>query len=198
MAVVDEKKQLLQCKVVYYGAGLGGKTTNLRMVHQRTDPKMRGKLHMLETNTKPTLFFDFIPLSVGRIGGLEARFNLYTVPGHSYNNTTRKAILKDVDGIVFVSDSHRDRMEANVDSIMDLDENLLEYGRRLIELPHVIQYNKRDLDEIAPVAEMREELNRHDVPDFEAVASLGNGVLETLETIVRLVSDRVTRNDRLQ
>jgi signal recognition particle receptor subunit beta len=192
MAIVDDKKKLLQCKIVYYGAGLGGKTTNLRTAHKKTDPKRRGKLLTLETESKPPLFFDFAPLSTGKIKGHETRFSFYTVPGHSYDNLTRKALIRDVDGVVMVCDSQKDRMEANIDSFMNLEENLLEYKHKLNELPHVIQYNKRDLEDIVPVAEMRKELNRYNAPDFEAIAIQGQGVLETLEAIVRMVTEKVT------
>lgn len=194
MPFIDIKKNLLQCKIVYYGTGLGGKTTNLRKIHEKTDPKMRGKLLSLETETERTLFFDFVPISVGKIKGLETRFSFYTVPGQSFYNLTRKAILKDVDGVVFVSDSQEIRMEANIDSYMNLEENLLEYKKKITELPHVIQYNKRDLDEIVSVATMREEINVHKVPDFEAVAVEGTGVFETLRTIVRMVAEKVTKD----
>ncbi len=194
MPFIDVKKQLLQCKIVFYGTGMGGKTTNLRMIHQKTDPKMRGKLLSLETETERTLFFDFVPLSVGKIKGLETRFSFYTVPGQSFYNLTRKAILKDVDGVVFVSDSHEDRMDANIDSILNLEENLVEYKRTLTEMPHVIQYNKRDLEDISPISEMREELNLHKAPDFEAIAIQGQGVFETLRTIVRMVAEKVTKD----
>ena len=139
MPFIDVKKHLLQCKIVYYGTGMGGKTTNLRVIHSKTDPKMRGKLLSLETETERTLFFDFVPLSVGKIKGLDTRFSFYTVPGQSFYNLTRKAILKEVDGVVFVSDSQEHRMDANVDSILNLEENLVEYKRSLTELPHVIQ-----------------------------------------------------------
>ena len=194
MPFVDVKKQLLQCKIVFYGTGMGGKTTNLRVIHQKTDPKNRGKLLSLETETERTLFFDFVPLSVGKIKGLDTRFSFYTVPGQSFYNLTRKAILKDVDGIVFVSDSQEERMDANIDSILNLEENLAEYKRELSKTPHVIQYNKRDLEDISPVVEMREELNRYKAPDFEAIAIQGKGVFETLRTIVRMVAEKVTKD----
>ena len=194
MPFVNVKKQLLQCKIVFYGTGLGGKTTNLKVIHQKTNPKMRGKLLSLETETERTLFFDFVPLAVGKIAGLDTRFSFYTVPGQSFYNLTRKAILKDVDGVVFVSDSDEDRMEANIDSLINLEENLAEYKRELKLVPHVIQYNKRDLDDIVPVEEMRKELNRHGVPDFEAVAIEGKGVFETLRAIVQMVAEKVTKD----
>jgi signal recognition particle receptor subunit beta len=194
MPFVDVKKKQLQCKVVYYGTGMGGKTTNLRMIHKKTDPAMRGKLLSLETETERTLFFDFVPISIGKIKGLDARISFYTVPGQSFYNLTRRAILKEVDGIVFVSDSQEERMEANIDSILNLEENLDSYKIPLKDLPHVIQYNKRDLDNIAPVEQMREELNRYGAPDFEAVAIESQGVFETLRSIVQKVMEKVTQD----
>jgi len=197
MPFVDIKKQELQCKIVFYGTGLGGKTTNLKIIHSKTNPKMRGKLLSLETETERTLFFDFVPISIGKYKGLDTRFSFYTVPGQSFYNLTRKAILKDVDGIVFVSDSQKSRMDANIDSILNLEENLQTYKKSLTVLPHVIQYNKRDLDNIVPVEEMRIELNQHNAPDFEAVAIEGKGVFETLRTIVQQTMDRVTKDLKL-
>jgi signal recognition particle receptor subunit beta len=194
MPFVDVKKHQLQCKIVYYGTGLGGKTTNLRVIHQKTDPKMRGKLLSLETETERTLFFDFVPLSVGKIRGLDTRFGFYTVPGQSFYNLTRKAILKDADGIVFVSDSQEERMDANIDSFLNLQENLAEHKVDLEQLPHVIQYNKRDLDEIVAVEKMREELNMFKVPDFESIAIEGTGVFETLRSIVGIVVEKVKKD----
>ena len=194
MPFVDVKKHQLQCKIVYYGTGMGGKTTNLRMIHQGTDPKMRGKLLSLETESERTLFFDFVPLSVGKIRGLDTRFAFYTVPGQSFYNLTRKAILKDVDGIVFVADSQEERMDANADSILNLEENLADHNIKLAELPHVIQYNKRDLSPITAVEEMREELNPYRAPDFEAIAIKGTGVFETLRAIVQMVVKKVTHD----
>ncbi|MBN2496118.1 MAG: GTPase domain-containing protein [Deltaproteobacteria bacterium] len=191
MAFIDVKKGQLQCKIVYYGTGLGGKTTNLRFLHKETDPKKRGKLLSLETETERTLFFDFVPISMGKIKGLETRFSFYTVPGQSFYNLTRRAILKQVDGIVFVSDSQVSRMEANIDSILNLEENLQTYGIQLKSVPHVIQYNKRDLEDTVSVDEMRNELNRYHVPDFEAVAIKGEGVIEAMGMIVKMVTEKV-------
>ncbi len=193
MSLVNYATKEITCKIVYYGTGMGGKTTNLRVVHQKTDPKMRGKLLSLETETERTLFFDFVPLSVGKIKGFDTRFSFYTVPGQSFYNLTRKAILKDVDGIAFIADSQELRMEANIDSILNLGENLLEHNIHLKDLPHVIQYNKRDLEEIVPTAEMRVELNRFGAPDFEAIAIQGRGVFETLRTIVTKVAEKVVK-----
>lgn len=194
MPFIDAKKRVLQCKIVYYGAGLGGKTTNLRMIHKSTDPSRRGKLLSLETETERTLFFDFMPLSVGKIRGLETRFSFYSVPGQSFYNLTRRAILKDVDGIVFVSDSQEDRMDANIDSFLSLEENIASYGIELAKFPHVIQYNKRDMPNAVSVEQMRAEINLYGAPDFEAVASEGTGVTETLQKVVRLVADKVVRD----
>lgn len=197
MPTIDVKNRQLNCKLVYYGTGLGGKTTNLRCIHKKTNPKMRGKLISLETATERTLFFDFFPMSVGNVKGLETRFSFYTVPGQSFYNLTRRTILKDVDGLVFVSDSQVDRMEANVDSFLNLQENLSTYKLELGQVPHVIQYNKRDLKEIVPVEEMRRELNPLGAPDFEAIATEGQGVFETLRAIIRLVIEKVTADLKL-
>ena len=191
MPFIDVKKRILQCRIVYYGTGLGGKTTNLRVIHKKTAPEKRGKLLSLETETERTLFFDFVPISMGKIRGLDTRFSFYTVPGQSFYNLTRKAILKDVDGIVFVSDSQEVRMDANIDSFLNLEENLLGHKLRLAEVPHVIQYNKRDLEGIVPVEEMRQELNQHGVPDFEAVAIREEGVIESMSAILKIVSKKV-------
>ncbi len=197
MPFIDVKKQQLQCKIVYYGTGLGGKTTNLRFIHKKTEAKKRGKLLSLETETERTLFFDFVPISMGNIGDLETRFSFYTVPGQSFYNLTRKAILKEVDGVVFVADSQEDRMEANIDSILNLEENLLTYGIDLKNVPHVIQYNKRDLEAIVPIEQMRKELNRYHVPDFEAIAIDGQGVIETMGMAVKMATEKVVKDLKL-
>ena len=197
MPFIDVKKQQLQCKIVYYGTGLGGKTTNLRFIHKQTDAQKRGKLLSLETETERTLFFDFVPISMGKIGDLETRFSFYTVPGQSFYNLTRKAILKEVDGVVFVADSQEERMEANIDSILNLEENLLTYGIKLKDIPHVIQYNKRDLEAIVPVEQMRKELNHYNAPDFEAVAIDGQGVIETMGMAVKMATEKVVKDLKL-
>lgn len=194
MPVIDVKKRQLICKLVYYGTGLGGKTTNLRHIHKKSNPKTRGKLISLETESERTLFFDFFPLAMGKVKGMDTRFSFYTVPGQSFYNLTRKTILKDVDGVVFVADSHEDRFEANIDSYLNLQENLQTYKIALDALPHVIQYNKRDLDEAVSVEELRKEINTFGVPDYEAVALGGQGVFETLRTAVKLVISRVTKD----
>ena len=197
MPFVDVKKDQLQCKIVFYGTGMGGKTTNLRVIHSNTAQNMRGKLLSLETETERTLFFDFVPLSVGKVKGLDTRFSFYTVPGQSFYNLTRKAILKDVDGIVFISDSQTSRMEANIDSYYNLEENLLTHNFQLENVPHVIQYNKRDLEDIVSVDEMRKDLNRFSVPDFEAIAIEETGVMDTLNKVVEMVLEKVTTDLQL-
>jgi mutual gliding-motility protein MglA len=187
MPYVDVKKRLIHLKIVYYGTGMGGKTTNLKVLYEKTDPKLRGKMMSLATQTERTLFFDFVPMSLCKIKGLETRFNFYTVPGQSFYNLSRKAILKDVDGLVFVADSQTDRFEANIDSFLNLEENMLEMKLPLKDVPHVIQYNKRDLSPVNSVEELRRELNKYKVPDFEAVATKGTGVMETVRATIQLV-----------
>ncbi len=191
MSTIDIKTRQINCKIVYYGTGMGGKTTNLRVIHKKSNPKQRGKLLSLETESERTLFFDFFPLAGGNVMGFEVRFAFYTVPGQSFYNRTRKTILKDVDGVVFVSDSQVERHEANIDSYLNLQENLDEARVKLATLPHVIQYNKRDLAEVVPVEQMRHDLNTFGVPDFEAAALHETGVFETLRAIVKLTMDRV-------
>jgi len=149
----------INCKIVYYGPGLGGKTTNLEHIYGKVKPETRGKLISLATETERTLFFDFLPVDLGTIRGFNTRFHLYTVPGQVYYNASRKLILKNVDGIVFVADSQMERMEANLESMQNLYDNMAEYGYDLTRLPFVIQYNKRDLPNAAPVSELQEELN---------------------------------------
>lgn len=193
MATIDVKARQISCKLVYYGTGMGGKTTNLRFIHKKTNPKQRGKLLSLETESERTLFFDFFPMAAGKLAGMDLRFSFYTVPGQSFYNLTRKTILKDVDGVVFVSDSQTDREEANIDSYLNLQENMREYKIDLAEFPHVIQYNKRDMDDIIPLEEMKKQLNTFNVPDFEAVAVNGVGVFESLKAIVQLTTERVKK-----
>jgi hypothetical protein len=193
MAVIDAKARRITYKLVYYGPGLGGKTTNLKVIHSKSNPKQRGKLLSLETESERTLFFDFFPLAGGKLLGMDTRFSFYTVPGQSFYNLTRRTILKDVDGVVFVGDSQSHRVEASIDSYLDLEENLQLHKVELATLPHVIQYNKRDLAGVASVAELRRELNRYEVPDFEAVAIEGEGVFETLRTVVNLVMARTKK-----
>ena len=177
----------MAAKIVYYGPGLGGKTTNLEHVYRKVSPSTRGKLISLATETERTLFFDFLPLALGQIRGFKTRFHLYTVPGQVFYDASRKLILKGVDGVVFVADSQIERMEANVESLDNLRINLAEQGYDLDKLPSVIQYNKRDLPNAAPLHEMKRLLNPNGVPDFEACATVGKGVFETLKAVARLV-----------
>jgi len=176
----------LAAKIVYYGPGLSGKTTNLQVIYRRTHPKSRGELISLETGADRTLFFDLLPLEVGRIKGFNVRFQLYTVPGQVHYNETRKLVLKGVDGIVFVADSQETLLESNLESLENLAENLAFYNLKIDDIPMVIQYNKRDLPNILPVAELEKKLNRLEVPSFEAVAIRGIGVFETLKGISKL------------
>jgi mutual gliding-motility protein MglA len=187
MSMINYASREINCKIVYYGTGLGGKTTNLEYVHSRVDPDTRGKLISLATEADRTLFFDFLPVDLGAIRGFKTRFHLYTVPGQVYYNASRKLILKGVDGIIFVADSQRDRSEANIEAMHNLYENLESYGYDLSKIPFVIQYNKRDMERILSVEELRAELNPMGVPDFEAVAVEGKGVFETLKVVSKQV-----------
>ncbi len=177
----------INCKLVYYGPGLCGKTTNLQYIFERTNPEHKGKMISLATETERTLFFDFLPLSLGEIRGFKTRFHLYTVPGQVFYDASRKLILKGVDGVIFVADSQVERMEANQESIENLQTNLAEQGYALERLPFVIQYNKRDLPNVASTEELRELLNKSKVPDFDAVARTGIGVFDTLKAVAKLV-----------
>ena len=191
MAFINHPAKEINCKVVYYGPGLCGKTTNLHYLYANTNPEAKGKMFSLETDTERTLFFDFLPLSFGKIRGFKTRFQIYTVPGQIFYNASRKVILKGVDGVVFVADSDPDRFEANLESLDTLESNLREHGYRLDELPHVLQYNKRDLESVVDVAYMRECLNRHQVPDFEACAISGIGVVDTLKAVSKGILSRL-------
>lgn len=157
--MINYASREINCKIVYYGPGLGGKTTNLEFIYGKVKPDTRGKLISLATETERTLFFDFLPVDLGTIRGFKTRFHLYTVPGQVYYNASRKLILKNVDGVVFVADSQLDRMEANFESMQNLYDNMAEYGYDLTKMPFVIQYNKRDLSNAAPLAELQEALN---------------------------------------
>jgi signal recognition particle receptor subunit beta len=163
MSMINYASREINCKIVYYGPGLGGKTTNLEHVYGRVQPDTRGKLISLATETERTLFFDFLPVDLGTIRGFKTRFHLYTVPGQVYYNASRKLILKGVDGIVFVADSQLERMEANQEAMQNLYDNMVEYGYDLTTMPFVLQYNKRDLPNAAPVRELQSALN----PGFE-------------------------------
>jgi mutual gliding-motility protein MglA len=191
MSIVNYALKEISCKVVYYGPGLGGKTTNLQVIFKSLPEVNRGELVSLATQQDRTLFFDFLPMDLGAIKGFDTKFHLYTVPGQVYYNATRKLVLRGVDGIVFVADSQKDRVEENRKSIENLRENLQEYGYDLNSIPWVIQYNKRDLDNIMSIDELEQELNPNKVPYFEGVAITGLGVKETLKKISSLVLDRL-------
>ena len=187
MSFINYASREINCKIVYYGPGLCGKTTNLQFVYQKTAPEAKGKMISLATETERTLFFDFLPLALGEIRGFKTRFHLYTVPGQVFYDASRKLILKGVDGVVFVADSQEERMDANIESVENLRINLTEQGYDLDKIPYVIQYNKRDLPSVVDVEELRRELNPTNVPEFEACATTGEGVFETLKAIAKLI-----------
>ncbi|HLV61484.1 MAG TPA: ADP-ribosylation factor-like protein [Fredinandcohnia sp.] len=181
----------ITCKIVYYGPGLCGKTTNLQYIYAKTNPEARGNMIALATETDRTLFFDFLPLGLGEIRGFKTRFHLYSVPGQVFYDASRKLILRGVDGVVFVADSHPDRLDANLESLENLRTNLAEHGYDLDTIPFVIQYNKRDLPNAVPMEELSRLLNPRKVPEFGAVAVTGEGVFETLKAIAKLVLQKV-------
>lgn len=187
MSFINYSSKEINCKIVYYGPGLCGKTTNLQYVYGKTNPVAKGKMISLATETERTLFFDFLPLTLGEIKGFKVRFHLYTVPGQIFYDASRKLILKGVDGVVFVADSQVERMEANIESFENLAINLKEQGYDLEKIPYVIQYNKRDLPNAAPLEELRNLLNPKGITEFEACAATGEGVFETLKGISKLV-----------
>jgi mutual gliding-motility protein MglA len=193
MSFINYLSREINCKIVYYGPGLCGKTTNLQYIYNKTNPEAKGKMISLATETERTLFFDFLPLALGEIRGFKTRFHLYTVPGQVFYDASRKLILKGVDGVVFVADSQIARAEANLESMENLRTNLAEQGYSLDKLPYVVQYNKRDMPSVAPVDELRRLLNPNSVPDFEAVASTGIGVFETLKAVAKLVLTELKR-----
>lgn len=192
MSMINYASREINCKIVYYGTGLGGKTTNLEYIYSRVNPETKGKMISLATETERTLFFDFLPIDLGEVRGFKTRFHLYTVPGQVYYNASRRLILKGVDGIVFVADSQAARAEANIESMHNLYENLETYGYDLETIPFAIQYNKRDLDGILPPEDLRAQINPTGVPDFEAVAIDGAGVFETLSCVSKLVVEELS------
>lgn len=187
MTFINYVAREINCKIVYYGPGLGGKTTNLQYVYQITSPENKGKMISLATETERTLFFDFLPIDLGQIRGFRARFHLYTVPGQVFYDSSRKLILKGVDGVVFVADSQEERFDANLESLSNLDENLKEQGFDLDKIPYVLQLNKRDLPNAIPADELKQQLLVKGEPVFEAVATQGTGVLNTLKAVARQV-----------
>jgi mutual gliding-motility protein MglA len=190
MAIINQATKELQVKIVFYGPAMGGKTTNLIKVHENIQTaKEKGKLVSLATSSDRTLFFDFLPIEAVAIKGFKTKFQLYTVPGQVIYNTTRQLVLRGVDGIVFVADSQYDKMAENVESFSNLEENLRTLKLNLAEIPYVVQYNKRDLPNVAPVEYMEFLLNNREVqvPSFTAVASQCEGVFETLNMITRML-----------
>ena len=185
MSFINYSSREINCKIVYYGPGMCGKTTNLQYIYSKTNPNVKGKMISLATETERTLFFDFLPLALGQIRGFKTRFHLYTVPGQVFYDARRTLILKGVDGVVFVADSQIERMEANVESLDNLKTNLADQGYELAKLPYLMQYNKRDLPNAAPLEEMRRLLNPGGTPEFEACATVGNGVFETLKGVAK-------------
>lgn len=190
MVSINYATREVSCKIVYYGPGLSGKTTNLQYVHRKVPPETKGKLISLATDADRTLYFDFLPINIGAINGFAAKFQLYTVPGQVYYNATRKLVLRGVDGLVFVADSQPDKMDENIESLSNLKENLAEYGYRLEELPIVIQYNKQDLPGVLTPEQIRPILNTHGWVEYSASATEGFGVFDTLKCILKLVLDK--------
>jgi signal recognition particle receptor subunit beta len=187
MTFINYASREINCKIVYYGPGLCGKTTNLQYIYDTTAPTAKGKLISLATETDRTLFFDFMPLELGTVRGFKTRFHLYTVPGQVFYDASRKLILKGVDGVVFVADSQEERMDANIESLYNLEENLTANGYDLNKIPYVLQLNKRDLQNVIPAEEMVAELRRNGEPVHEAVAAKGNGVFDTLKSVAKQV-----------
>jgi mutual gliding-motility protein MglA len=177
----------INCKIVYYGAGLGGKTTNLQFIFDKTVDKQKSKMISLATETDRTLFFDFLPLDLGTVRGFRTRFHLYTVPGQVFYDASRKLILRGVDGVVFVADSQEERLDANLEALENLQENLKEHGYDFKKIPYVLQLNKRDLPSAMPVDDLKRELLRKSEPVLEAVAFQGRGVFETLKDVAKQV-----------
>ncbi len=187
MTFINYAAKEINCKIVYYGPGLCGKTTNLQYIYGKTAPDQKGKMISLATEADRTLFFDFLPLDLGTVRGFTTRFHLYTVPGQVFYDASRKLILKGVDGVVFVADSQEERMEANVESIRNLEENLREHGLDLATVPYALQFNKRDIPNVVPTADMYRALNFKREPTFEAVAVRGDGVFDTLKAVAKLI-----------
>jgi hypothetical protein len=196
MTFINYASREINCKIVYYGPGLCGKTTNLQFIYEKTNPSAKGKLISLATETDRTLFFDFLPLELGNVRGFKTRFHLYTVPGQVFYDASRKLILKGVDGVIFVADSQRERMDANVESLKNLELNLKTQGYDIRALPYVLQLNKRDLPSAVPVEEMKAKLGLNNEPVLEAIAASeeGIGVFDTLKAVAKLVLQDLTKS----
>ncbi len=187
MTFINYVAREINCKIVYYGPGLGGKTTNLQYIFDITNAENKGKLISLATETDRTLFFDFLPIDLGEIRGLRTRFHLYTVPGQVFYDASRKLILRGADGVVFVADSQEERLDANLESLANLEENLKEHGFDLFKIPYALQLNKRDLPNAMPVKQLTKLLRIKGEPVFEAIATKGEGLLDTLKAVARQV-----------
>jgi signal recognition particle receptor subunit beta len=194
MSLINYSSREINCKIVYYGPGLCGKTTNIQYVYNKVDPGTKGKLITLATEMDRTLFFDFLPLELGTVKGFKTRFHLYTVPGQVYYDASRKLILRGVDGIVFVADSQNSRFDANIESLYNLHENLEEYKLNIEDIPFVIQYNKRDMPDVISLEDLEQELNPEGYPSFEAVATTGEGVFDTLKAVAKGVLNKLSQN----
>ena len=196
MTFINYASREINCKIVYYGPGLCGKTTNLQFIYEKTNPNSKGKLISLATETDRTLFFDFLPLELGNVRGFKTRFHLYTVPGQVFYDASRKLILKGVDGVIFVADSQRERMDANVESLRNLEQNLKAQGYDIRSIPYVLQLNKRDLPSAVPVDEMKAKLSIDNEPVLEAIAASeeGMGVFDTLKAVAKLVLQDLTKS----
>jgi len=194
MTFINYASREINCKIVYYGPGLCGKTTNIQWIHEQANPEKRGKLVSLATETDRTLFFDFLPLDMGMVKGFKVRFHLYTVPGQVFYDASRKLILRGCDGVIFVADSQRPRLEANIESIANLATNLKDNGYDIRSIPYVLQLNKRDMPTAASLSEMEELLRFRNEPVIEAVASKGIGVIETLKACARQILMELQRS----
>ena len=196
MSLVNYSTREITCKIVYYGPGRSGKTTNLQYIHAYVPEDKKGPMVSLATETDRTLFFDFLPLDLGSISGFRTRIQLYTVPGQVYYNATRKLVLRGADGVVFVADSQREQFDENIESLRNLHENLLEEDINVRDFPMVLQYNKRDLPGVIPVAELEDALNYRSVPAYPAATISGEGVFETLKGVSQLVLQSLSRRFR--
>jgi len=194
MSLINYSSREINCKIVYYGPGLCGKTTNIQYVYNKVAPETKGKLITLATEMDRTLFFDFLPLELGTVKGFKTRFHLYTVPGQVYYDASRKLILRGVDGVVFVADSQSSRFDANIESLYNLHENLEDYKLSVDDLPFVIQYNKRDMPDVISLEDLEQEINPEGYPSLEAIATKGVGVFDTLKTVAKGILHRLSKN----
>ena len=195
MSFINYATKEINCKIVYCGPGLSGKTINIQYIYEQTQPEHKGKLVTLSTENERTLFFDFLPLSIGDVRGFKTRFHLYSIPGQTFYEVSRQFILKGVDGIIFVADSQPDRMDANLESLEELQRGLDNQGYDVGRVPLVLQYNKRDMPGVVPVRELEATFNASRKPFFEAVANRGQGVMETLQAISQMIIKELKGGD---